>query len=253
MNLICYFVGHSWARRFSVRCDRCGAEPYDDMTLHEWAFNFHRFVITPKLERLRLWGRSRKCWKPGHDWSPMSDRCLRCGMSGEQAAESGEWSLPEWRKLWRAWLSDLPKRIFMRGPDFQPGRWYLAGPMSGLPQFNIPAFDAAAKMLRDTGLKVISPAELDAPEIRAKYLASTDGASLPDTPTWGTFLSRDVKIVADQVKGVILMPGWEKSRGARLEAYVGLLCGHQFLTVGAKNTVKPARPLWIKLRLWEHL
>lgn len=27
------------------------------------------------------------------------------------------------------------------------------------------------------------------------------------------------------VKGVIFLPGWERSRGARLEAYIGLLNG----------------------------
>jgi hypothetical protein len=173
-------------------------------------------------------------------------------MTGIEDAERGEWMLPEWKKLWRAWLSDLPRRIFGQPTDITSGKWYLAGPMSGLPQFNIPAFDAAAKVLRGLGCKVISPAELDAPEIRAQYLASPDGASLPDTPTWGTFLSRDVKIVADQVRGIVLLPGWEKSRGARLEAYVGLLCGHRFLTIkdGAVDTV---RAIWIKIKLWEHL
>lgn len=109
--------------------------------------------------------------------------------------------------------------------------WYLAGPMSGIPQFNFPLFEAAAEQLRVSGYNIISPVELDDKETRKCALASLTGAPGTDTPngeSWGTILSRDVKIIADQVRGIIFLPGWEKSRGARLEAHVAILCGHVF-------------------------
>jgi len=105
--------------------------------------------------------------------------------------------------------------------------WYLAGPMSTIPQCNYPAFNAAALDLRNHGLKIISPAELDDIEFVRKVMLSKDG-SIPPGTSWADLLARDVKIVADKVGGIIFMPGWEKSRGARLEAFVGLLCGHRF-------------------------
>ena len=37
-----------------------------------------------------------------------------------------------------------------------------------------------------------------------------------------------VKLIADQVQGIIFLPNWQKSRGARLEAFVGLLQGKDF-------------------------
>lgn len=45
-------------------------------------------------------------------------------------------------------------------------RAYLAGPMSNIPQFNFPAFDDAAADLRARGWDIVSPAELDRPEVR---------------------------------------------------------------------------------------
>jgi hypothetical protein len=100
--------------------------------------------------------------------------------------------------------------------------------MTGIPQFNFPAFEAMAAGLRADGIKVQSPAEMDDPETRKMALSSPDGA--PGTgsangETWGDFLARDVKLVADGVKGVLVMDGWEKSRGARLETFVAYLTG----------------------------
>jgi len=102
---------------------------------------------------------------------------------------------------------------------------YIAGPMTGYPQFNIPKFDAAAKHLREAGYEAVSPAELDDPEIRAISLASPDGAIATlnsHGKTWGDFLARDVKLLADDgIEAIFVMPGWERSTGARLETFVG--------------------------------
>lgn len=110
--------------------------------------------------------------------------------------------------------------------------WYLAGPMTGIPQFNFPLFDRAASDLRNNhDMKIISPAELDDDAgIRDKALASEDGQlkSAHIDETWGDLLARDVKLIADVCTGVVFLPDWHKSRGARLEAYVGILCGHDF-------------------------
>lgn len=107
---------------------------------------------------------------------------------------------------------------------------YTAGPMTGHPQFNFPAFDALAASLRAAGYNVISPAELDDPEDRAAALASPDGymhGGHHMNKTWGDFLARDVKLIADgNIDGIVILPGWQTSRGARLETFVGrMLCG----------------------------
>lgn len=113
---------------------------------------------------------------------------------------------------------------------------YLAGPMSGIPQFNFPAFEEAAVVLRRLGFEITSPAEMDKarnPEAYELARRSPDGKWQPDVTgglTWAQILAGDIVIVSDQVDGVVLMPGWEKSSGARLETFVGLLRNKLFAT-----------------------
>lgn len=104
---------------------------------------------------------------------------------------------------------------------------YLAGPMTGIPQFNFPLFERVAAELRAAGYEIVSPAELDSPAVRAAALASPDGVLHEGKvagETWGEILARDVRVIADEAGGVIVLPGWHKSRGARLEVFVALLC-----------------------------
>jgi hypothetical protein len=79
---------------------------------------------------------------------------------------------------------------------------YIAGPMTGLPEHNFPAFNEMAKALRGKGHEVINPAELDAGETM--------------THSWDYYLRRDIKKLMD-CEGIVLLLGWEKSKGALLE------------------------------------
>ena len=109
-------------------------------------------------------------------------------------------------------------------------RLYLAGPMTGIPQFNFPLFIEATEHLRTLGHDVVTPAELDSPEALSAALASPDGDlanyQAATGETFGTLLSRDVRMIADEgIEGVVVLPGWERSRGARLETFVAHLLG----------------------------
>lgn len=92
-------------------------------------------------------------------------------------------------------------------------RIYLAGPMTGLPDLNFPAFHAEAARLRGLGYDVVNPAELN-----PNHGASWEDCMRVDIPallTCGT---------------IALLPGWVDSRGASLEAYIAEKLGMGFFT-----------------------
>lgn len=96
---------------------------------------------------------------------------------------------------------------------------YLAGGMSGLPDNNFPAFRDAAVRLRNEGWDIVSPVELDEQD----GIAST--AQLGD-PDYKDALARDLRCLMD-VEAIILLPGWQNSKGARTELSLARHYGHK--------------------------
>lgn len=94
-------------------------------------------------------------------------------------------------------------------------RIYLAGPMSGLPEFNFPAFDAGAKVLADQGHEVFNPAEND----RQKWGSMEN---IKKNANYRECLSDDLNWILHgngngPAEAIALLPGWEKSKGAAAE------------------------------------
>lgn len=85
---------------------------------------------------------------------------------------------------------------------------YIAGPMTGLPELNFPAFHREAVWLRAMGNTVINPAEIN-PDPSAK---------------WEDCMRADIAqlVTCDAIH---LLPGWEKSRGAKLEFHIASQLG----------------------------
>lgn len=83
-------------------------------------------------------------------------------------------------------------------------RIYIAGPMTGLPDFNYPAFHAAAGTLTAAGYEAVNPADTEK--------ENTTGA--PQSWSWYMRRALTLLLTAD---GVALLPGWDQSRGARIE------------------------------------
>lgn len=79
--------------------------------------------------------------------------------------------------------------------------YYLSGPMTGLPDYNRPAFNRAAEYLRKQGFTVWNPAE--------EFDASV---TLPRK----IYMRKDIEALL-KCQAVVMLEGWENSAGARLE------------------------------------
>lgn len=87
-----------------------------------------------------------------------------------------------------------------------PAVVYIAGPMTGLPEYNYPAFYRAAELLTTLGFIVHNPAE--GPALR----------------TYGEYLRRAIgKLI--RCDAIYLLNGWQASRGATLELQIAHTLG----------------------------
>lgn len=99
---------------------------------------------------------------------------------------------------------------------------YLAGPMRGIPEFNFPAFHAAAAKLRSGGWFVFSPAERDNEKHGTDISAGNPtGDEALATKQHGfslrEALGADLKFICEEADAIALLPGWEKSKGVAAE------------------------------------
>ncbi len=101
-------------------------------------------------------------------------------------------------------------------------RIYLAGPMSGYPEHNFPAFRRETKRLRDLGYDVVSPEEIN--------------GHLHQQLPYIEYLRRDIAQLAT-CDTIAFLDGWENSRGAKKEEAVGIVL--EMKLVLSKHIVKP--------------
>lgn len=81
---------------------------------------------------------------------------------------------------------------------------YVAGPMTGYPGFNYPAFFAAADRLRAVGIEPINPAREQGRE---------------GCKSWLDFMRASLLDIAE-CDGIATLDGWGESRGAALEVHI---------------------------------
>lgn len=91
-------------------------------------------------------------------------------------------------------------------------RIYIAGPMTGLLECNYPAFHRAARHFRALGFLVENPAEN--PE--------------PPCKSWAGYMRMSL-VQISRCDAIHLLPGWWRSRGARLEALIAWALGISFV------------------------
>lgn len=97
---------------------------------------------------------------------------------------------------------------------------YVAGPMTGIPEFNYPAFEDARRQLEAAGFTVLCPTDND-----------PDPATSASRP-WEWYLRRALRQVVD-AGGVAVLPDAICSKGACLEIHVARALGMEVRPVAA--------------------
>lgn len=119
-------------------------------------------------------------------------------------------------------------------------RIYIAGPMTGLPDFNYPAFHAAADTLTAAGYEAVSPA------------THTADVASGDVKPWDFYMRHALALLLT-ADGVALLPGWDRSRGARIEEELAgrLGMGRADVPSWVAWAVQPAPLVRDRRAMWE--
>ncbi len=90
--------------------------------------------------------------------------------------------------------------------------------MTGYPEFNYHAFTQATAVLRAHGADVISPHEMH-----------DNGARYDDIQTYEWYLRAALSALINYCDEIVLLQGWEQSRGASLERHVADVLGMRII------------------------
>lgn len=107
-------------------------------------------------------------------------------------------------------------------------KYYIAGKMRGIPNFNFPAFFAAHRLLLDEDHEVFNPAARDI-QIHGHEVQDSPTGDEKDIAYLGfdlkeTFLA-DLTYICKEADAIALLPGWETSKGATAEKAVAEALG----------------------------
>ena len=96
---------------------------------------------------------------------------------------------------------------------------YIAGPMTGQPEFNYPAFHRAEEELKTQGWDVVSPARLFNGETGLRYTV---------------YMLAGIKALLS-CDAIFMLKGYFNSKGATLELEVARSCGILVITEGDQS------------------
>lgn len=94
----------------------------------------------------------------------------------------------------------------------------IVGPCTGIEDYNFPLMNSVEVRLRAAGYIVTNPARV----------YETVRAGRTEEPSWREMMNACLIMLIHQ-HAIIRLPGWESSKGARLESYVARELGIQIL------------------------
>lgn len=94
---------------------------------------------------------------------------------------------------------------------------YLSGPMTGYPDLNKPVFERFTKTVQAMGFATVNPHDVPPTD---KY-----GLEKIGEPSYDDYLLSDI-VALVKCDGILMLPDWKSSRGARVELEIATTLGH---------------------------
>lgn len=100
-------------------------------------------------------------------------------------------------------------------------RVYISGPITGMPGLNQAAFSEVEKTLYALGYSPVNPFSVC--------------ANIGSNPTWRDYMRKDIQALCRCDK-IFLLPGWWKSKGARIEWILSKILGIDTIKLDISRT-----------------
>lgn len=105
---------------------------------------------------------------------------------------------------------------------------FISGPMTGYEDFNYPAFHEAGEKLSKAGIEFDSPAHMCTGQYTYPPLEDNE---MP----WDYYMRKSIRKLL-QCDAILMLPGWEDSRGAQLEKHIAEALGMVVLYLGSHES-----------------
>lgn len=109
-------------------------------------------------------------------------------------------------------------------------RIYIAGPMSGIPDHNRPAFYSTAEAFEEGGWEVFNPADNDV-RLFGSHEACDAAIEANRNQALRVMLGSDLEWICSDADAIAMLPGWEKSYGARAEHATAVALGLEIIYI----------------------
>lgn len=118
---------------------------------------------------------------------------------------------------------------------------YVSGGMTGLPEFNYPAFRSATASLRAAGYTGWCPTEHTGIDTTGMTGTERSGSDDPRLASFDlqTSFAEYARVITTEVDAVAVIPGWEKSKGARAEVALAQAVGKPIIDALTGETIHP--------------
>ncbi len=95
---------------------------------------------------------------------------------------------------------------------------YISGPMTGIEDSNLQAFDHAESQLTSKGYDVINPHKISE-QVNLRFFEQGR------VPEYEDYLKEDIIQMLAKADAVLVLHGWRNSKGAKLEIANAIECG----------------------------